>query len=96
MDEVFYGAYLNSILGNVKLDLRNAIFEKDTIIVTTCILGGIDIYVPSKVKVAVNCTSILGDVDNHVITPKNTSQDTYTIFINGTCILGGIDVKGNK
>jgi hypothetical protein len=93
VDEVFHGAFINSILGNVQLDLRNAIFEKDTVIDVTCILGGIDVYVPSNVKVAVNCTPILAGVDNVVITPIDVDQNTYTIFINGTCILGGIEVK---
>lgn len=93
VDEIFHGAIMNSILGNIQLDLRNAKFEKDTVIDITCILGGVDIYVPSNVKVAVNCTPILGGVDNVVITPIDADQNTYTIFINGTCILGGIEVK---
>jgi len=93
VDEVFTGAVVNSILGNVQLDLRNAIFNGNAVIETTCILGGVDIYVPSNVKVMVNCTPILAGVDNNVINPLNSSGEMYTLFITGTCILGGIDVK---
>jgi predicted membrane protein len=93
VDEVFTGAAITSILGNVQLDLRNAFIEDDVIIDTTCILGGIDIFVPRNVKVVVSCTPILGGVDSHTINPNNINAETRTIFIRGTCILGGVDVK---
>jgi predicted membrane protein len=93
VDELFSGGAVTSILGNTQLDLRNAFFNGNAVIQTTCILGGVDIYVPANVKVVINCTPILAGVDNDVIMPKNTSGEFYTLFINGTCILGGIDVK---
>lgn len=93
VDEEFKGADVTSILGNVQLDLRNAILKDDVVIETTCILGGIDVYVPTNAKVVLNCTPILGGVESKVIPPYNTSDTTYTIFIRGTCILGGIEVR---
>ncbi len=93
IDEVFAGAVVSSILGNVQLDLRNAIFTDNAVVEITCILGGIDIFVPPNVKVLINCTPILAGVDNDVISPLNTSGEIYTLYINGTCILGGVDVK---
>lgn len=93
IDEEFKGADVTSILGNVQLDLRNAIFRDDVIIDTTCILGGVDVYVPGNVKVVLNCTPILGGVENKVRTPFNMSAGDHTLFIRGTCILGGIEVK---
>ncbi|MGB8453941.1 MAG: LiaF domain-containing protein [Anaerocolumna sp.] len=93
VDEEFTGADVTSILGNVQLDLRNAILKDDVVIETTCILGGVDVYVPNNAKVVLNCTPILGGVENKVITPYNSSGNTHTIFIRGTCILGGIEVK---
>jgi predicted membrane protein len=93
VDEVFTGAVVTSILGSVQLDLRNAIFNGNAAIETTCILGGVDIYVPANVKVVNNCSAILAGVDNDVISPYSPSGELYTLFINGTCILGGIEVK---
>ncbi len=93
VDEVFTGAEITSILGNVQLDLRNAIFNDDVVVETTCILGGIDIYVPNSVKVVMNCTPVLGGVESKVVTPYNATGIIHTIFIRGTCILGGIEVK---
>ncbi|MDF2586509.1 MAG: hypothetical protein K0S41_350 [Anaerocolumna sp.] len=92
-DEVFTGAVISSILGNMQLDLRKAIFNGDAVIDTTCILGGIDIFVPANVRVMVNCTPILGGVDNKAIPPYDNGTGSYTVFINGTCILGGVVVK---
>ncbi len=93
VEEEFKGAEVTSILGNVQLDLRNAILNDDVVIETTCILGGVDVYVPGNVKVVLNCTPILGGVENKVIAPYNATGNIYTIFIRGTCILGGIEVR---
>lgn len=93
VDEVFTGAVVTSVLGSVQIDLRNAIFHGNVAIETTCILGGVDIYVPSNVKVVNNCMSILAGVDNKVMNPSNPNGELYTLFINGSCILGGIEVK---
>lgn len=93
VDEVFTGAVVTSVLGSIQLDLRNAVFKGNASVETTCILGGVDIYVPSNVKVVNNCSSILAGVDNDVVSPINSYGEYYTLFINGTCILGGIEVK---
>ncbi len=93
INEEFTGAVVTSILGNVQLDLRNAFIYDDIVIETTCVLGGVDIYVPNNIKVVIHCTPILGGVENKVITPYPAADNTHTIFIKGTCILGGIEVK---
>lgn len=92
INEIFSGGNVTSILGNVQLDLRNAILNDDVIINVTCMLGGVDVYIPRNARVVVNCTPIFGGLDNKVITPDN-SMEHHTIFIRGTCILGGIEVK---
>ncbi len=80
------------VLGGMDLDLRNAIIRDSVVIETKVLCGGIDILVPRDVRVVINCTPILGGVDD-----KTTSIPAGgffpTIYINGTCVLGGIDVK---
>ncbi|WMJ85956.1 LiaF transmembrane domain-containing protein [Anaerocolumna sp. MB42-C2] len=93
INEEFTGAVVTSILGNVQMDLRNAFINDDIVIETTCLLGGVDIYVPNNVKVTIHCTPILGGVENKVITPYPATDNTHTIYIKGTCILGGIEVR---
>lgn len=90
-NELFVGAEMTSVLGGMDLDLRNAILDGDVRIDVTCVLGGIDLYVPRNVRVVVNCTPILGGVDDHTTAP--VGDNCPTIFINATCILGGMDIK---
>lgn len=92
-NEVFPGAVLSAVLGAIELDLRNAIIRENVVIEAKTVLGGIDIYVPNYVKVVVNCTPILGGVDNKTMAPLNADEQTVTIYLNATCVLGGIDVK---
>jgi predicted membrane protein len=93
LDEVFGGAVINAILGGVELDLRNAVFLNDTIIDITCIMGGVDIFVPTNMKVVINCTPIMGGVECYVKNYNNQSQNQYTLFIKGTCLMGGVEIK---
>lgn len=82
---------LNSIFGAITLDLRDAIIEKDIVIDSLSIFGGIDIYVPKNCKVKVKSTPIFGGVD---IKNKELSDDgDITIYLNSICIFGGVDIK---
>jgi predicted membrane protein len=89
--EQFNGAELTAVFGGVKCDLRNAVIEKDCAITATSIFGGIDIFVPDYVNVKVNSNSIFGGVSdkNH----RSTVQGAVTIYINATCVFGGVEIK---
>ena len=90
-DEVFDGAEFNAIFGGIKCDLRNAVIEKDAVINACCIFGGIDILVPENVNIKVSSSSIFGGISdkNH----KNNAENAVTLYINGTCMFGGMDIK---
>lgn len=87
--EVFEGAELSAIFGGVKCDLRNAIIEKDCAIRVTAIFGGVDIFVPNNVNVKVSSNCIFGGISNKTA----LHSDAPTIYINGTCMFGGADIK---
>lgn len=82
---------LKSIFGGIKLDLRDAVIEKDIVINTLSVFGGIDIYVPENVKVKVSSTPFFGGVD--VKRRKGDSKNEVTVYLNSVCIFGGVDVK---
>ena len=90
-DEVFDGAEFNAIFGGIKCDLRNAVIEKDAVINACCIFGGIDILLPDNVNIKVSSSSIFGGISdkNH----KNRAENAVTLYINGTCMFGGMDIK---
>jgi predicted membrane protein len=93
MEEEFTGCSITAILGNLQLDLRNAIIREDVVVDVTCLLGGLDIFVPANAKVSVSCTPILGGVENRVSLSGRGMQNTVTIYIRGTCVLGGIEIR---
>ena len=90
-NEVFNGCELNSIFGGIKCDLRGAKIKKDVVINAYSFFGGTDILVDDNVKIAVSSTSIFGGVDNKKT--KNNGDKKYTIYINASCLFGGVDVK---
>lgn len=89
-NEVFTGATLNGIFGGIDLDIRTAYLQEDIVINCTSVFGGIDILVPANVNVQVSGVPIFGGINNRV---KNRSTSSPTIFINATCIFGGINIK---
>ena len=90
-NEVFKGAELNAVFGGVKCDLRNAKFEQDCVINASAIFGGIDIYVPENINVNINSNSVFGGVSNkkHL----NSESNEFTVYINATCMFGGVEIK---
>ena len=89
--ETFTGTDLTAVFGGVKCDLRKAIIESDTVINTSSIFGGIDIYVPENVKVKVKSSSIFGGVSDDRKYKENA--EAHTIYVNATCLFGGVEIK---
>lgn len=88
-DQLFEGITLNSVLGAITLDLRNAEIKDHSYIDVATVLGGVDIFVPADVEVRVEQVPILGGVSNKPYTGNYTS----VIYLNATCILGGVSIK---
>ena len=89
--EKFTGADLTAVFGGVKCDLKNAIINSDVVINASSTFGGIEIYVPSNVKVKTKSTSIFGGIENKANTEEN--ENSHTIYINGTTLFGGVEIK---
>ena len=90
-NEKFTGADLTAVFGGVKYDLRNAIIESDIVINASSTFGGIEIYVPENVKVKTKSTAIFGGVENKAKTKAD--ENGHTIYVNGTVLFGGVEVK---
>lgn len=89
--EVFNGAELSAIFGGIKCDIRNAVIENDCAINASAVFGGIDILAPDNVNIKINSNSIFGGVSDKKRHP--TISDAPTIYINATCMFGGVDIK---
>ena len=89
--EEFNGCELNAIFGGIDLDLTKAKLKEDAVINACTIFGGIDIKVPEDVIIKIVTTSVFGGVSD---TRKNKTTDSkVTIYVNATCIFGGIEIK---
>lgn len=89
--DTFNGASLNAVFGGIRLDLRDAKILGNVEISAQAIFGGIDIYVPAGVKVKVNNVPVFGGVSNK--TGNFADANAPTIYLNSTCMFGGIDIK---
>lgn len=89
--EVFQGAELNAVFGSVKCDLCTAVIQQDCVINASAIFGGIDIIVPDNVNIKINSNSVFGGVSNKK--HDKPKDNDYTLYINATCMFGGVDIK---
>ncbi len=89
--EVFTGAELTAVFGGIKCDLRNAIIENDCVINATAIFGGVDIYLPAYVNVKTSSMSLFGGLTNKI--PPYSPNNQVTVYVNGTCMFGGVEIK---
>ena len=87
----FTGADLTAVFGGLKCDLRNAIIDSDVVINASSTFGGIEIYVPSNVKIKIKSMPIFGGVENKAKT--KTDENSHIIYINGTAVFGGVEIK---
>lgn len=90
-NEEFKGCTLSAVFGGVECDLRESIIKEDTVINVCAVFGGVDILVPKDVNVKVTSTPLFGGVTNKV--KKTKDKDVKTIYVNATCIFGGVDIK---
>lgn len=87
----FCGSELDAVFGSMTLDLRSAIIDENVVINASAIFGGVDIYVPSNVKVKVSSSSFFGGVSNKY---RNCMiEGSPIIYVNATCMFGGVEIK---
>ncbi len=89
--EKFTGTDLTAVFGGVKCDLRKAIIKEDVVINASSIFGGIEIYVPSNVKVKTKSMPIFGGVENKANT--KIDENSCVVYINCTAVFGGVEIK---
>ena len=85
------GAELNAVFGGLDCDLCGAEITGDCVINASAIFGGIDIFVPENVNVKIHSTSIFGGVSDEKKRRFDASKPT--VYIRGTALFGGVDVK---
>lgn len=88
-NEVFRGVDVSAIFGNVRLDLKSADIVDESIIEIFTIFGSVDIYAPDDIEIIVSQIPIIGGVNYN----QNTNNTTMKIYVNATCVLGGVNIR---
>lgn len=87
----FKNVTLNAIFGSMKYDLSKSNLKNDAIIDAYAIFGGIEIIVPKDVVVKIIPTSIFGGTEDKTINRESTNGKI--LYINSTCVFGGVSIK---
>ncbi len=83
-----------TFLGGAELDFREAVLPgKEVILRAVSVLGGIEVTVPPEMRVVDNGIAILGGREIAGNPGEAASPDAPVLRIEGTCVLGGIEVK---
>lgn len=87
----FEGADVKVNFGSIKIDLRSATISDDVVLKVDVNFGGIELLLPSNLKVMSNVQcSLAGVADRH---KANLGADSKTLFIEGKCSFAGITIK---
>lgn len=88
----FKGGSVDAVCGGAEIDLRDAkIAEEGAHLEVSAVFGGIDVMVPSTMKVKVNGNGIFGAFESKVEYDENKSGGTLSIT--GNAIFGAVEIK---
>ncbi|HEX6849014.1 MAG TPA: LiaF domain-containing protein [Chitinophagaceae bacterium] len=89
----FKGGDLVNIFGGTELDLSQADFTGTAVIELTTLFGGTKLLVPSNWAVKSEAVTIFGGIEDKRRMHAVAENPDKTLFIRGTVIFGGIDIK---
>ena len=83
-----------TVFGGAELDFRDAILPgKEVILKATSVMGGVEVIVPPEMRVVDNGIAILGGREITGNPGEAASPEAPVLRVEGTCVLGGIEVK---
>ena len=92
--DILRDASIEVFMGGVKLDLRNAVIDKDVNIDIRTFMGGVEILFPENLNLRVNSQSFIGGVDKNSVV--NKPENLYTIHVSARNFMGGVSVKAHS
>ena len=91
----FKGGKVFAILGGCVINLRDADFKEESIVIDTfAMMGGIEVRVPLNWEVSMQGVPILGGMEDKTLSGSDAGQaKNKQLIIKGTSIMGGVEVK---
>jgi hypothetical protein len=87
----FKGGKADAFLGGVVLDLTEIKLTSDAIIEVNAFMGGVEIKLPSNIRIRSDVNGFLGGVEIKHRSIEPTGD--YILILRGSAVLGGIEVK---
>jgi len=90
----FRGGEVSCIFGGFDIDLRKAGIAGDSaVLIVNAVFGGCDIKVPEYWDVVMEVSAVFGGCDDHTTHPDPTLPGVKKLYLRGSAVFGGIDVK---
>lgn len=89
----FAGGEIVCVMGGADIDLSNADIQGPVQMEITCFMGGAKIIVPPHWRIVSEATVFMGGVDDKRNAPEQNTDAQKVLTIDGTCIMGGIEIK---
>ncbi|OYU94475.1 MAG: hypothetical protein CFE21_15825 [Bacteroidetes bacterium B1(2017)] len=90
----FKGGEINCVMGGAEINLTQADIQGRVKLEVNNILGGTKLLVPANWEVISEVTVVLGGVeDKRPLMHESQRTSEKTLFIEGSCIMGGIEIK---
>lgn len=91
----FKGGKITNIFGGSEIDLtQTTLAEGKNVLELSSIFGGVSIIVPSDWVIHIEVTSVLGGfVDKRPATKTGSASNTRELYIRGSAIFGGGEIK---
>lgn len=87
----YKGGAVSALMGAIELDLSRATIKKEAILHVSILMGGLELRVADDVKIVNRTQAILGAVENKTLPIKR--DNAPTLIIEGSIVMGGIEVK---
>jgi predicted membrane protein len=85
----FRGGEINTVMGSVEIDLRQAAIASEAVLTLSIFMGGVEIKVPRDWSVSVNGTPTLGGIEDRTVPPMNPGK---RLIIEGSVVMGGVEI----
>lgn len=91
----FKGGYITSCFGGTDLNLMQADFKGEVVLDITNVFGGTKIVMPPNWRLRSEIVTVFGGTEDKRGMATEAPDMTKTLVLRGTCIFGGIDIKGH-
>lgn len=90
-DQQFLGGKFSAIFGSINIDLSRAYIQPGTLIDARANFGGVEITVPQNIRVVIKSHGFFGGTSDK--SNKNLPFDAPTLYVDSSCLFGGVNIK---